>query len=248
MNWELGKWSHFSILLISHFAAVFVFMYGSSTQIAAMILLHLFNFWISGTVTYHRLLSHRSWLAPRWFELFGTFIGVFSFTGSSITRTIIHRQHHLFSDTESDPHSPLYKSKLQLYFPMFYFGHKLDSRLARDLMRDKFHVWIHKKYLLIILTTTLLFYYFFGPVWTMSLVLAPGVFSWITIFLGNYLCHIGVKKGQTEDRSKNNFFIVLIGFGEGWHGNHHDDPQNASFAKGQWDPGWWLIKLVQRIS
>lgn len=242
----MGKWSHFSLILVSHLAVVLVVLYGSVAQIALMLVLHFFNFWISGTVTYHRLLSHRSWIAPRWFEIFGTLLGVFSFTGSSITRSIIHRQHHLYSDTSKDPHSPVFKSKLQLYFPMFNVDEVLDSSLARDLMKDKFHVFVHRNYLLIILLTFISVWMATGLVWALSIVLAPATFSWITIYAGNYLCHTGEKNHLTEDRSVNNFFIVLIGFGEGWHGNHHKNPNDPNLGMGTWDPGWWLIKRLQR--
>lgn len=57
-------------------------------------------------MTYHRLLTHRTFKCSKWLEYLMTFITTFSFTGSSITWIAIHRKHHRYADTEKDPHSP----------------------------------------------------------------------------------------------------------------------------------------------
>lgn len=241
--WELKTYRYFSLVLFAHFALVYTIVTGTWLQISIMVLLHILNIWIAGTVTYHRLISHRSWNAPRWFEIFGTMLGVFSFTGTSVTRTIVHRQHHAFPDTKKDPHSPWINNWWQQYFPMLAYKGELKLALGRDVYSDPFHRWVHHNYLLIILSTITLSYFIIGFEWTMATVVAPGALSWITIYLGNTLCHMGTDK---DDKTCDNWFIVLIGFGEGWHGYHHKNPKEANFGKGKYDPGWFLIKYLDK--
>jgi stearoyl-CoA desaturase (delta-9 desaturase) len=63
---------------------------------------------IGASATFHRLLSHRSYKAPAWWEYVGTVIGTLGGVGSSIAWVAIHREHHRFVDTERDPHSPMH--------------------------------------------------------------------------------------------------------------------------------------------
>lgn len=243
--WELKTYRYFSLVVLAHAALFYILIYGSGLQILTMAILHILNIWLAGTITYHRLISHRSWNAPRWFEIFGTILGIFSFTGTSVTRTIVHRQHHAFSDSEKDPHSPWINNWWQQYFPMLAYKGELNLKLGKDVYKDPFHRWIHHNYLLIILATILVSSLFIGLNWTIAVFVAPGALSWITIYLGNTLCHLGK---DSNDRSCNNWFIVLIGFGEGWHGYHHRHPNDANFGQGKWDPGWWLINLLEKKS
>lgn len=241
--WELKKYKYFFLVVASHLALLYTLFYGNTAQIISMLSLHILNIWIAGTVTYHRLLSHRSWNAPKWFEVFGTILGIFSFTGSSITRVIFHRQHHLYPDSEKDPHSPWINTLWQQYFPMLYYNGKINLKLGRDIYRDPFHKFIHEKYLLIIGITFLVVGLLAGFDWAIATVLAPGCLSWFTIFLGNTLCHLGK---DSQDRSRDDLLIVLLGFGEGWHGYHHRNPNDPQFSKGKFDPGWFIIKLLEK--
>jgi stearoyl-CoA desaturase (delta-9 desaturase) len=57
-------------------------------------------------------------------------------------------------------------------------------------------------------------------------VLWGGIFSTVllyhTTFSVNSICHIfGEKDFETKDDSRNNWFIALLTFGEGWHNNYH---------------------------
>jgi fatty-acid desaturase len=40
----------------------------------------------------------------------------------------------------------------------------------------------------------------------------------------------------------------LLTFGECWHNNHHAFPSSARLGHaGQMDPGWWVLKALERI-
>ncbi|XP_065869316.1 palmitoyl-monogalactosyldiacylglycerol delta-7 desaturase, chloroplastic-like isoform X3 [Euphorbia lathyris] len=58
------------------------------------------------TLSYHRNLCHRSFKLPKWLEYLFAYCGVHALQGSPIDWVSTHRYHHLFCDSERDPHSP----------------------------------------------------------------------------------------------------------------------------------------------
>ena len=62
-------------------------------------------------------------------------------------------------------------------------------------------------------------------------------------FLVNSVAHLwGKRRYATDDSSRNNFFIAILTFGEGWHNNHHHFPGSA--RQGFY---WWEIDLTYYI-
>jgi stearoyl-CoA desaturase (delta-9 desaturase) len=44
----------------------------------------------------------------------------------------------------------------------------------------------------------------------------------------NSICHaFGKREFETNDRSRNEWAVGLLAFGEGWHNNHHAFPRSA---------------------
>ena len=62
----------------------------------------LFFYWVTAclgvTLGYHRLLSHRSFIVPRWLERFFATCGAISCQHGPIDWVGLHRHHHSFSD------------------------------------------------------------------------------------------------------------------------------------------------------
>ena len=58
------------------------------------------------TVGYHRLFVHRSFETFMWEKFIWAVLGSMAVQGSLIRWVGMHRKHHQFSDTPSDPHSP----------------------------------------------------------------------------------------------------------------------------------------------
>jgi hypothetical protein len=64
-----------------------------------------------------------------------------------------------------------------------------------------------------------------GLVWGF---LAPTVLLFQTTFLVNSMAHgWEPRRYDTKDDSRNNWWIALVTFGEGWHNNHHRYPSSA---------------------
>jgi stearoyl-CoA desaturase (Delta-9 desaturase) len=60
----------------------------------------------------------------------------------------------------------------------------------------------------------------------------------------NSICHLwGSQPFRTGDHSRNNYVFGALGFGEGWHNNHHAFPTSARFGLRWWqiDLGYWFI-------
>jgi stearoyl-CoA desaturase (Delta-9 desaturase) len=69
-------------------------------------------------------------------------------------------------------------------------------------------------------------------------------------FIVNTVCHLwGSRPYDTPDRSRNNFVLGLIAFGDGWHNNHHAFPYSARHGFHWWQPDltWYAIWLMERI-
>jgi hypothetical protein len=63
----------------------------------------------------------------------------------------------------------------------------------------------------------------------------------------NSICHLwGSQPFRTGDQSRNNFVFGALGFGEGWHNNHHAFPTSARFGLRWWqiDLGYWFICVL----
>lgn len=67
-----------------------------------------------------------------------------------------------------------------------------------------------------------------------------------TLFI-NSLAHVwGNKRFQTQDDSRNNFFLAIITLGEGWHNNHHRymNSTRQGFYWWEIDPTYYGLKVM----
>lgn len=196
----------------------------------------------------HRYFAHRSFETSRLFQFVLGLLSCLSFT-DPISFAGKHRLHHRYSDTDQDVHSP------HQGFWYCWFGSLIDEGYhdrvflasARDLARYPelrgLHAW------------------FFLPGVVLGAVLyLLGGFSMLAIGYGlslvavqnltssvNYCCHVwGSRPYDTADGSRNNAFVALLTFGEGWHNNHHYFPGAARAGLRWWelDPAYWAIRLM----
>ena len=63
---------------------------------------------------------------------------------------------------------------------------------------------------------------------------------WHITWSGNSFPHLwGYRNYETNDNSRNNIFVAIITSGEGFHNNHHADPNSASNCH-----RWWEVDLT----
>src|SRR3954451_20268327 len=59
----------------------------------------------------------------------------------------------------------------------------------------------------------------------------------------------GRQDYRARDESRNNWFVALLVFGEGWHNNHHAFPASARHGlhRFQIDVSWLVIRGLERL-
>ena len=219
----------------------------------------LYFFGVLGiNVCYHRLLTHRGFVCPKWFEHFLALLGCCNVQDSPARWVAAHRLHHQHSDEQADPHSPL------VHFIWAHMGwlvvkngdlwrKSMSERFARDLIRDPFYVTLDRYQYVPILASWALF--FAGGVaaglltgGTVGEALQFGasllvwgcflrtVLVWHVTWSVNSVTHMwGYRSYRTNDDSRNNVFVGIAAFGEGWHNNHHADPGAAKHGHKPWE-------------
>jgi stearoyl-CoA desaturase (delta-9 desaturase) len=84
-----------------------------------------------------------------------------------------------------------------------------------------------------------------GPV---AGLLAAGIHTVVYLAISAAVNAVGHTFGKRpyDNLATNNQWLAWVSAGEGLHNNHHAAPTSARFAlaRGQTDPGWWLIRLL----
>lgn len=203
-------------------------------------------------LSYHRHLSHKSFTIPKWLEYIFAYCGVLAFEGNPIDWVSTHRYHHMFSDTERDPHSPR-EGFLFSYVSWILDRHHLTSKCGEqtnvdDLRSQPFYRFLEKTYYLHPIGFGALLYAFGGyPLlfWGLGV---RCVVVLHTSFLGTSVLHQwGEQPWDTRDSSRNNWWVALLTFGDGWHNNHHAFQYSARVGLEWWqlDFTWGIIRTLQ---
>jgi fatty-acid desaturase len=69
-------------------------------------------------------------------------------------------------------------------------------------------------------------------------------------WLVNSASHLwGPRRFNIRDDSRNNWWVALLTFGEGWHNNHHAHPNSArhGLAWYEYDQTWLQIRLLEML-
>jgi stearoyl-CoA desaturase (delta-9 desaturase) len=230
----------FLFQVVAHLSVIPMIAYGNITHYMLAILVFFFTGSIGMSGTYHRLLSHKSYVCPKWWEYFGTLMGTIGGTGSSIAWCAVHREHHRFTDTPKDPHSPSHLPWWHIQF--FSMFHRPVPKYAADLLRSNFHLNMHKYYWTIHSVYGLLCY-LIDPFAVVYLWLFPSFILWHAGSFINTLSHtLGWQDHNTGDTSTNHWLTGICMWGEGWHNNHHNSPQNYRFGE-----KWYQLDVTARV-
>jgi fatty-acid desaturase len=232
-----------------HLGALLAFVpaYFSWSGLALCLLLH----WVTGGIgiclTYHRLLTHRSFaVRPGWLEYVLTAVGACASEGGPIGWVADHRKHHAHSDEEDDTHTPL----RGFFWAHMYWWMKVGEhsehtpefyqKWCPDLNKDPVQRWLDR-------------YHFVFPLLLFAGLYAAGGMSWLvwggfvrTVFvlhstwLVNSASHVwGYRTHPTRDRSTNLWWVALLTYGEGWHNNHHAHQTSARHGL-----RWWEVDMT----
>ncbi|MEM7455404.1 MAG: acyl-CoA desaturase [Planctomycetota bacterium] len=223
---------------------------------------------------YHRLLTHRGFTCPKWFEYFLATLGVCSFQDSPARWVLVHRVHHQHSDHQPDPHTPRVSAFWAHMGWMFIDNRALSTASAydkyvRDLMRDPYYMWLTRganstivyvvSSIAITLTGGAIGWFATGTTagllqymatWFMWGVIMRTLFTWHVTWAINSASHMwGYRNYETREDSTNNWLFALLTNGEGWHNNHHADPRSAQHGHRWWeiDITYWTLCALEKI-
>ncbi len=202
------------------------------------------------TVGLHRLLTHRSFETPAPIRLMFLIFGAMANQGRPIDWAANHLKHHANSDKEGDPHSPL-DGMFHAHMGWILTSPRAErERYCRHLLEDPLVVFADRTAMLWLVLGLAIPYLIGG--W--SGFLWGGVvcmtFGNHVVFAVNSICHsFGTRPFNTRDESRNNWWVALLAFGEGWHNNHHAFPAMAfhGMTSGQIDTSALLIRLLARL-
>jgi fatty-acid desaturase len=205
-------------------------------------------------IGYHRLLTHRSFSAPRWLERGLAVLGAFCLQGTPMTWVAVHRMHHQRADQPEDPHSPrdgFFWSHIGWFLTSdrAVFDAWTCHRYAGDLFADPFYKALERRQVAHALHVVQWAAFLgagliaggvqVGLSWLVWGVFLRIVLVWHVTLAVNSVAHLwGYRSFDTPDDSRNNPVIGLLSAGEGWHNNHHAHPRSAAHGL-----RWWELDL-----
>jgi stearoyl-CoA desaturase (delta-9 desaturase) len=214
---------------------------------------------MSITAGYHRLWSHKAYKAHPVLKALFALGGACALQNSILLWASDHRNHHRFvDDNEHDP----YSAKRGFWFSHIgwilrdYESAQTGFSNVQDLLKDPIVQWQHRHYLSLTLFMNIgfpgLIGYYHGDIIAGLLLggLLRLVFSQHLTYLINSLAHMwGRQPYNVENTARDNPFLALLTYGEGYHNYHHAfqwDYRNG-IKWWQYDPTKWLIQCCAWI-
>ena len=214
---------------------------------------------------YHRYFSHKAFRTSRPVQFLFGVVGAASVQRGPLWWAAHHRQHHRASDTESDPHSPKHKGFWYSHMGWFLTrgAFRTDLDAVKDLTKfpelrllDRFDILVP-----VVLAVGL--FLLGGWLETAAPALetnGPQLLIWgffvstvvlfhVTVTINSFAHRFGTRRYATRDDSRNNWFLALLTFGEGWHNNHHHYPGSArqGFRWWEYDVTFYTLKAMSAL-
>ena len=244
---ERVNWKASIPFFLVHVLAVALPFVTGITPVAVVLFLVMFwgrMFFITGA--YHRYFAHRTYKMGRGMQFVMAFGGSMSAQKGPLWWAGHHRNHHRYSDTDLDLHSPL---------KGFWWSHVGWILCDKNKDYDPDGIRDFAKYPELRFLTA---HDWVGP-WTAGVLctviggwsglafgfMASTVLLWHATFLVNSLAHVmGRRRYATTDTSRNSAIIAFITLGEGWHNNHHyyQSSTRQGFFWWEFDPTYYVLK------
>ena len=223
--------------------------------LAAMAVLMYVSGCIGIALGFHRVITHRSVQLWKPIEYLTSICGCLALQGSPIEWVATHRAHHAHTDRAGDPHDAHQGFRWSHFLWMVMpnpniLTAEMKRRYAPELYADPFYRFLDKYGAAFTVILAIALYATGGVpfvVWGIFVRLALVYqFTWLV----NSAAHtVGYRSFATDDRSTNCWWVALLGWGEGWHNNHHAFPSSARLGL-RWyeiDVTWLTIKLLSAL-
>jgi stearoyl-CoA desaturase (Delta-9 desaturase) len=253
-------WLRVLPFIAMHLACLGVLWVGVSgfALAVAAVLYALRMFAITGF--YHRYFSHRAFKTSRPLQFVFAALAASSVQRGPLWWAAHHRHHHRHADTERDPHSPRQRGFWWSHVGWFLSrrGFATDRDVIRDLARfpelrllDRFDIAMP---VLLALGLFLLGGWLeraapglgtsAGQLLVWGFFVSTVALLHVTVSINSLAHRFGRRRFATADDSRNNWWLALLTFGEGWHNNHHRYPGAARQGLAWWevDLTWYLLR------
>jgi stearoyl-CoA desaturase (delta-9 desaturase) len=211
------------------------------------ILLFWFLFGIVGNgVVGHRYFAHRSFQVSDYLHPVLSYLNIMSAFAPPSYWVIQHSHHHRSADSEEDIHTPnngIWQSWYGWLFDQQYVEFMLSNKktIAKALISSKTYMY-EKYYYYIIFSSIILLSVISWKICLMYFV--AYALEMFRIGAVNTICHrYGYRNHETNDNSKNNILVGILGMGFGWHNNHHANPRKLILTE-----KWWEIDIEGYIA
>lgn len=247
MKFYPRAWFFTGVQIISAVAFVYALVYPADASYWFLSLLGYFLITCLGiTMTFHRLLTHKSYVLWKPLEYLFSYFGNIGCTGSSVGWVFVHREHHKNADKVGDPHSPVVLGPLGAFIGDY--SEKFNKWSVKEIINDPVHRFMHEQYMAIVILTGVVLY-LINPLLVVYLFLIPIFLNTLASRLSNWIDHdprFGNQCAKSKDQSHNVWWWALLTFGEGWHNNHHNYPGDWRIGKTWWqfDPGRYVIQIL----
>ncbi|KAM6585947.1 hypothetical protein CsatB_012949 [Cannabis sativa] len=253
-KWSIWDMGTAGVILGLHLLSLFGPFYCNWAAFWVAFTLYIITGLFGITLSFHRNLSHHSFKLPKWLEYFFAYCGTQALQGHPINWVRTHRYHHQFVDSERDPHSPIegfwYSHIGWLFDSNIVYQKSGSPNIVLDLENQRFYKFLQNTYILHPIALGVVLYALGGfpfVVWGMGVRV---VCNYHVTWLVNSACHVwGNQAWNTGDLSRNNWWVALLAFGEGWHNNHHAFEYSARHGLEWWqiDTTWYVVKLLHTI-
>ena len=252
---EKVNWPVLIVMLLLHIGAVAALFVFSWTSILLAVALYWVSIGLGISLGYHRLHTHRSYKVPKALEYFLATCGSLTLEGGPISWVATHRLHHQKADHAGDPHSPR-DGAWWSHIVWVLVGESnvnntaLMSKYAPDLAKSGYYRWLNSNHWVPSVVLALLLLAAGGWPFVLWGICFRIVFGLHATWLVNSATHMwGSRRFDTHDDSRNNWWVALLTFGEGWHNNHHAHPTSArhGIAWYEFDASWMQIKILKRL-
>ncbi|RMF11410.1 MAG: acyl-CoA desaturase, partial [Alphaproteobacteria bacterium] len=204
------------------------------------------------TAGYHRYFSHRAFRAGRIFQFLLALLAQSSAQRGVLWWAAHHRDHHKYSDTDSDPHSPVRRGFWRAHLGWIFEPRYEPTKLERipDFAKYPELVWLDRHPYLPAIALGFATWAVGG--WSMLVVgfFWSTVALWHATFSINSLAHVlGRRRYVTGDASRNNWWLALLTMGEGWHNNHHyyQSSVRQGFRWYELDLSYLLLRVLRAL-
>lgn len=223
--------------LIMHFSIIGV--------IAAVIWALIIN--IGTEAGGHRYFVHRSYKTSRIKERSMLFLQTLCGEGSILSFCGVHRQHHAFTDTDKDPHSPVTRTLISVVYWLSPVN--INPRYVSDWIKDRYVRFQHDHYFKIHAALFLIITAIFGIAvygYVISLSVVATLYANAATNIIGHTRNLGYRRYDTSDNSVNVGGIInVLLMGGALQNNHHGNQSSYTnkMHDSEHDSIGWIIKV-----